>query len=201
MQPLVITTSDGGVLGAALIDEKGYRKSLEQGALWTVNPETGRLLPEKPARKLLSISDEGGWYRAVVEVSSIEPETPGGRAAPTAAPEGAQTPGQPGPAENRGAGEPEREAGRDVLSRLYEVVREREKSMPEGSYTSYLFTSGPQKIRKKTGEEAVELVLAREHGEIVAESADLIYHLLVLLRASDTEVGEVLEELRGRLET
>jgi phosphoribosyl-ATP pyrophosphohydrolase len=164
------------------------------------------LLPEKPARKLLSIRDEGGWYRAVVEVSSIEPETRDGRAAPTAAPEGAQTPGQPDapqgtPASGEPQGTPEREARRDVLSRLYEVVREREKSMPEGSYTSYLFASGPEKIRKKTGEEAVELVLAREHGEIVAESADLIYHLLVLLRASDIEVGEVLEELRGRLET
>ncbi|MFP4567260.1 MAG: hypothetical protein ACLFNX_12235, partial [Spirochaetaceae bacterium] len=67
MRPLVIATRDGEVLEAALVDEKGYRKSLEQGQLWTLNPETGRLLPHAPAYRLLSIADEGRWYRALVE--------------------------------------------------------------------------------------------------------------------------------------
>ena len=87
----------------------------------------------------------------------------------------------------------------DILAHLYELVRERRRSMPEGSYTTYLFSSGVEKIRKKTGEEAVELVLARERKEMVSESADLLYHLLVLLCASDIEIREVLEELAGRL--
>jgi phosphoribosyl-ATP pyrophosphohydrolase len=88
-----------------------------------------------------------------------------------------------------------------VLSRLTEVVRRRQQEMPEGSYTSYLFSSGLDKIRKKTGEEAVELVLARERSEVISESADLLYHLLVLLQAEGIETTEVLDELASRLES
>ncbi|MFP4565342.1 MAG: phosphoribosyl-ATP diphosphatase, partial [Spirochaetaceae bacterium] len=107
-------------------------------------------------------------------------------------------PGSPGdrPLTRATGAAAEREA---VLTRLYELVRERQRSLPAGSYTTHLFESGVDKIRKKTGEEAVELILARERGEIVAESADLLYHVLVLLRASEIEVTEILDELGARL--
>lgn len=188
MQAVVITTRDGAVLQAALTDEKGYKKSLEQGALWTLNPATGRLLPHEEGRTLISISDEGGWYRAVVPAGDAHSgSAPDSVSAGTAAPHTA-APGEPS-------------AGGDVLSRLTEVVRRRQQEMPEGSYTSYLFSSGLDKIRKKTGEEAVELVLARERSEVISESADLLYHLLVLLQAEGIETTEVLDELASRLES
>lgn len=194
MRPLVVATRDGEVLDAALVDEKGYRKSLEQGQLWTLNADTGRLLPHTPAYRLLSITDEGRWYRALVEPPESDAESP---AAPAGEPPAAGAPAAGAPAAGaRAAGE-----RAEVLSRLYELVRERQRTLPEGSYTTHLFGSGLEKIRKKTGEEAVELILARERGEIVSESADLIYHLLVLLRASEIDVAEVLDELAARLES
>lgn len=193
MRPLVVATRDGEVLDAALVDEKGYRKSLEQGQLWTLNADTGRLLPHTPAYRLLSITDEGRWYRALVEPPESDAESP---AAPAGEPPAAGAPAAGAPAAGaRAAGE-----RAEVLSRLYELVRERQRTLPEGSYTTHLFGSGLEKIRKKTGEEAVELILARERGEIVSESADLIYHLLVLLRASEIDVSEVLDELAARLD-
>jgi phosphoribosyl-ATP pyrophosphohydrolase len=188
VKPLVITDADGAVRAAAVTDEKGYRKSVEQGELWTLNPETGRLLPQAGGHRLVSISDEGGWYRAVVDA-------PGGSSdAAVQESVGAANATPPDTSSARPG------AGEDVLSRLSEVVRRRQGEMPEGSYTSYLFSSGLDKIRKKTGEEAVELVLARERAEVVSESADLLYHLLVLLRAQGIETDEVLEELASRLD-
>jgi phosphoribosyl-ATP pyrophosphohydrolase len=85
---------------------------------------------------------------------------------------------------------------------LIQVIKERKANRPEGSYTTHLFNSGIEKIRKKTGEEAIELILARRREDIAYEAADLIYHLLVLLEAEDIDLGEVLEELsRRRLKT
>jgi len=207
VKPVVIETKNGEVLEAALTNEKGYKKSLERSALWTVNPETGRLLPHEPERPLDSIRDEGGWYRATVS----GPEAAAARDGDTAVAAGpADAAGRDreraGPTATAAAARGESGAGDaaaprgDVLSRLYEVVRARQADMPEGSYTSYLFESGEEKIRKKTGEEAVELVLARDREDLIAESADLVYHLLVLLRAADIDVEEVLSELAGRLE-
>ncbi len=87
-----------------------------------------------------------------------------------------------------------------VLKTLSKVISDRRKKMPEGSYTSHLFREGGLKIRKKLGEEAVELVLARNHGEVVYEAADLIYHLLVLLEEEGIGIDEVLDELESRME-
>ena len=226
MRPIVIATRDGDVLDAALVDEKGYKKSLEQGQLWTLNSDTGRLLPHTPAYRLVSITDEGRWYRALVEPpeSGVARDAAGtgvgvaadaaaaardGVAADARTGTGAAAGSRDAPAPPAGVqrGEPPAEAAApaggeraDVISRLYELVGERQRTLPEGSYTTHLFESGPEKIRKKTGEEAVELILAREHREIVSESADLIYHLLVLLRASEIDVAEVLDELAARLD-
>ncbi|TVQ38312.1 MAG: phosphoribosyl-ATP diphosphatase [Spirochaetaceae bacterium] len=71
--------------------------------------------------------------------------------------------------------------------------------MPEGSYTTHLFREGLDKIRKKTGEEAIELILARGDQEIISESADLLYHLTVLLQAAGLSIDAVLDRLRDRM--
>ncbi|MFW5643852.1 MAG: phosphoribosyl-ATP diphosphatase, partial [Alkalispirochaeta sp.] len=68
----------------------------------------------------------------------------------------------------------------------------------EGSYTTHLFTKGPDKIRKKTGEEAVELILARSNEELLSEAADLIYHLMVLLEAEGLSITDVISVLHRR---
>ena len=87
------------------------------------------------------------------------------------------------------------------LSRLFDLIEDRKKSRPEGSYTTYLFDSGLDKILKKVGEEAAETIIAaknQESGELVAEASDLIYHLMVLLVERGVSLEEITDELKRR---
>jgi phosphoribosyl-ATP pyrophosphohydrolase/phosphoribosyl-AMP cyclohydrolase len=88
-----------------------------------------------------------------------------------------------------------------TVEKLVRVIKERKVEMPEGSYTSYLFAKGIDKILKKIGEESAETIIAaknRSRPELVLESADLLYHLLVLLVNEGLEMQEVLNELEKR---
>jgi len=91
-----------------------------------------------------------------------------------------------------------------ILADLVNVIQEREKTMPEGAYTTYLFEKGVDKIGKKIGEEATEVVIAaknRDAQELQWEAADLLYHLLVLLQEQKVDLYEVLEVLQKRHES
>ncbi len=85
-----------------------------------------------------------------------------------------------------------------TLTRLAGTIAERHREMPEGSYTAKLIRRGPGRVAQKVGEEAVEVVVAALRGEKLAEeSADLLYHLLVLLEERGVrpeEVAKVLDE-------
>jgi len=87
------------------------------------------------------------------------------------------------------------------LGLLERLVNERFRQRPPGSYTTTLFEAGPKRIAQKVGEEGVETALAAAAGnrdELVRESADLLYHLLVLLRARDTGLADVITILQSR---
>jgi len=87
------------------------------------------------------------------------------------------------------------------LSRLADVVKKRNAERPEGSYTTKLLIGGVDRIGKKIGEEATEVVIAAKnasHTELSWELADLLYHSLVLLEDQGLPLESVLAELRGR---
>ena len=89
----------------------------------------------------------------------------------------------------------------NILSDLYDIILDRQRRRPEGSYTAYLFDKGLDKICKKVGEEAAEVIIAaknRRQEELVYELADLLYHLLVLLAEAGVRPEEVLQELSHR---
>jgi len=89
----------------------------------------------------------------------------------------------------------------DVLERLYRVIASRRGGDPGSSYTAKLFARGTSKIAQKFGEEAVEAVIAATAGgreEVVAESADVLYHLLVLWADAGVDPAEVWAELARR---
>ena len=89
----------------------------------------------------------------------------------------------------------------DFLIYLQNLIEQRKKQMPEGSYTTKLFQKGINKIAQKVGEEAVEVVIAAKNedkNEIINESADLLYHLLVMLEASNIDINEVVDCLIER---
>jgi phosphoribosyl-ATP pyrophosphohydrolase/phosphoribosyl-AMP cyclohydrolase len=88
-----------------------------------------------------------------------------------------------------------------ILSSLQATIAERDKLRPEGAYTTYLFEKGIDKILKKVGEEAAEVIIAaknRDKDELRYESSDLIFHLMVLWRESGLTLEAVLGELSGR---
>ena len=89
----------------------------------------------------------------------------------------------------------------DVIERLYGVIESRRGADAEESYTASLFAQGTQHIARKVGEEALELVLEAMRGDkdkITLESADLIYHLLVLWADRGIEPADVWAELARR---
>jgi phosphoribosyl-ATP pyrophosphohydrolase len=88
-----------------------------------------------------------------------------------------------------------------VLTELARNIRTKRSASPEQSYTAKLISLGVEKCAKKLGEEAVETALAGMTGDrahIASESADLLYHLLVLLEATGVEFDDVLRELARR---
>ncbi|MGZ0189536.1 MAG: phosphoribosyl-ATP diphosphatase [Alphaproteobacteria bacterium] len=88
-----------------------------------------------------------------------------------------------------------------TLDRLYAVIASRKGADPASSYTASLFDKGIAKIAQKVGEEAVETVIdgvAGEQDRLISESADLLYHLLVLWAARDVEPDAVWAELAKR---
>lgn len=90
----------------------------------------------------------------------------------------------------------------ETLATLMRVIEERRGSDAGASYTKSLLEAGPERCAKKFGEEAVEAVIAAVSGDreaLKTETADVLYHLLVLLSASNVALEEVLIELEGRM--
>jgi phosphoribosyl-AMP cyclohydrolase / phosphoribosyl-ATP pyrophosphohydrolase len=91
--------------------------------------------------------------------------------------------------------------GPGVLGKIDAVIGDRQREMPDGSYTTYLFTEGIDKIGKKIGEESAEVIIAAKNGDpepLAGEAADLLYHLIVLLRATGVGVDSVFDVLERR---
>ena len=87
------------------------------------------------------------------------------------------------------------------LDVLYDMLAERKEKMPEGSYTTYLFSKGIDKILKKVGEESTEVIIGAKSGdkaETIYEIADLTYHIMVLMNEMGISLEEVRKELASR---
>lgn len=88
-----------------------------------------------------------------------------------------------------------------MIETLYNEILERKGQPKEGSYTNYLFDKGLDKILKKVGEESAEVIIAAKNSdqeELIYETADLVYHMLVLLAEKDVSLNEIKAELEKR---
>jgi len=92
-----------------------------------------------------------------------------------------------------------------LLQDLYQLIQDRREKRPEGSYTTYLFNSGLDKILKKVGEESAETIIAAKNGNsdearklLTAEISDLLYHVLVLMVERQVSLQDILNELNQR---
>jgi phosphoribosyl-AMP cyclohydrolase / phosphoribosyl-ATP pyrophosphohydrolase len=92
-----------------------------------------------------------------------------------------------------------------LLQDLYQLIQDRREKRPEGSYTTYLFNSGLDKILKKVGEESAETIIAAKNGSsdearklLASEISDLLYHVLVLMVERQVSLQDILNELNQR---
>ncbi len=86
----------------------------------------------------------------------------------------------------------------EVLLNLEDLIYKTKENPRENSYTTYLFNSGEENIRKKVGEEAVETILAKTNDRIIYETSDLLYHLLVYLSYNNIKIYDIMNELNKR---
>ena len=89
----------------------------------------------------------------------------------------------------------------DFIGKLDALLEQRQREMPEGSYTTKLFQSGVRRIAQKVGEEGVETALAavaQDEKDLLNEASDLVYHLMVLLRSRGLNWNAVQENLKQR---
>lgn len=180
----LIIEIEGGGTTAALMDEKGFSKSREQGVLWLTHPETGRILPYAGEGTFKTLEKRGNFYY------SLLPAGAGGEAY-----EGSISECD---IEEHDELVQSSDLQEGILASLTSTIQMRHKEMPAGSYTTHLFEKGTGKIKKKCGEEAIELLLAESAEDLVFESADLIYHLMVLLEDQGLTMADVLAELQKR---
>ncbi|MFP4000591.1 MAG: bifunctional phosphoribosyl-AMP cyclohydrolase/phosphoribosyl-ATP diphosphatase HisIE [Thermoplasmata archaeon] len=189
--PVVVQEKEGEVLTLAYMDEEAVRKTIEEGYAHYYSRSKER------------IRMKGETSGNVQKVEEIRIDCDGDALLMLV--------DQKGPACHTGnkscfyreLGSPEDSTGGidyslNILKELEEVIKERDKTRKEGSYTASLFESGETEIEKKLGEEAVEVIVAEDRSDRIYESADLLYHLLVLLRSDRISLSEVMEELSER---
>lgn len=90
---------------------------------------------------------------------------------------------------------------KNIVGKLYGVIEERKSNPEEGSYTTYLFNEGVDKILKKVGEESSEVIIGAKNSskeEVIYETSDLVYHMLVLLVEMGVSLDDIKQELHKR---
>lgn len=192
-----IVSKKRGLFACAVTNEKGYRKSLENGNLWVVYPETGRLLPYWGEERFLQIEEKKEFIEVLYSDETIE-KIVKNCGKPVENVDKCTCNSNLEPVDNIKNEKLLTLLIGESLLKLEKTIQDRHAQMPEGSYTTHLFKSGGEKIRKKTGEEAIELLLAKAKKEIIYESADLLYHLMVLLESERISLKEIIEELNSR---
>jgi phosphoribosyl-ATP pyrophosphohydrolase/phosphoribosyl-AMP cyclohydrolase len=188
--PVVVQDTKGEVLTLAYMDREALRKTLETGYAHYYSRSQGRIRMKGEVSgnvqrvKEVRIDCDSDALLLIVEQRGAACHTGNYSCF------------------YRKLGEPERVLPVDysltILRELEELIRARKEKPVEGSYTSRLFEEGRERIYKKFGEEAIEVLVAETRERLIYETADMLYHLLVLLVYNDVALGEVMAELRRR---
>ncbi|MGI6226367.1 MAG: bifunctional phosphoribosyl-AMP cyclohydrolase/phosphoribosyl-ATP diphosphatase HisIE [Peptococcales bacterium] len=171
----------GQVLMVAYMNQEAVEKTLETGETWFWSRSRGELWHKGATsgniQKVISLSLDCDQDTLLAQVDPL------------------------GPACHSGTQSCFTEGNELFLDCLKRIIDQRYQERPEGSYTSYLFNQGLDKILKKVGEEAAEVIIAAKNcdkKELTMESADLLYHLFVLFREQEIEFSKVLDVLKNR---
>ena len=181
IQAVVQDKRSNKILRISKINETAYRKMQEEKVVY---------LCKNGQEELLT----GGEYNKPVAVDAIIGNEDGSAVVIRALPDGSTT------GADAFLGEKNIE-DLAFLSYLQDFIEKRKREMPEGSYTTKLFTKGINKISQKVGEEAVETIIEATGGtkeQLLYECSDLIYHLIVLLTEKGLRIEDLARELRAR---
>ncbi len=182
--------SNGQVLMLAYMNEESYKKTIDTGYTWFYSRSRQELWNKGATSgntqkvKELSYDCDGDTLLIKVEQKGPACHT-----------------GEKSCFFNRVTSEKIMNIG-EVLSALDDILKDRKANPVEGSYTTYLYEKGVDKILKKVGEESAEVIIAAKNpdkSELVYEASDLIYHLLVLLNEQGVELDEIKDQLIGRM--
>jgi len=188
--PVVVQEEDGEVLTLAYMNKEALRLTLEEGTAHYYSRSKGRIRMKGEVsgnvQRVKEVKLDCDEDALLIRVDQSGPACHTGERS----------------CFYRRLGEPKSTGGLDyslnILKELQKVIADRQEDPQKGSYTSSLFAAGEEEIAKKFGEEAIEVVVADGEKRVKEEVADLLYHLLVLLRQRGVELGQVMEELRGR---
>lgn len=191
--PVIIQDSESKqVLTLAYANEEALKKTMENGETWLFS------------RSRQELWNKGATSGNTQKVVSVQVDCDGDSVIYEVIPNG--------PACHTGAqscfsetiyGERNESPG-DMLGELKTLIRSRHSEMPEGAYTTYLFEEGVDKICKKIGEESAEVIIAaknRDPEELSMETADLFYHVMVLLQEQGVDLDQVMAVLKERHQT
>lgn len=192
-----IYDGENRLVDVGVTNEKGHKKSLENGNLWLIFLPTMRLLPFLENQKFQKLELRGEDILVYYDSNELSKSVENCRKPVDKVDNSTHN------SELEGINTKNLESGQsnyigNSLLKLESVISTRHKEMPEGSYTTHLFKSGGEKIRKKTGEEAIELLLATSKENIIYEAADLIYHLMVLLESESISISDIIDALNSR---
>ncbi len=188
---VVQDVKSGAVLMVAYMNREALEKTLEEGRTWFYSRSRQRLWAKGETSGHVQ-KVEGVYYDCDADALLVQVRQTG-----AACHEGTFSCFTNGLQENGKPLPPSWAA----LSWLEDVVKDRKEKMPANAYTTYLFSKGIDKILKKVGEESTEVVIAAKGGiteEIVYETADLFYHVLVLLRECGIDLTSIWAELEKR---
>lgn len=161
---------DDKVICESFFNEKAWNKTIENGILWEYIPDNGRVLEHSLEESGSLDMNNAKIENDIVKVTLVDGNADNMTNIPNS----------------------------EVLYALEKIIRQRKKDMPANSYTTHLFEKGEEKILKKMGEECIEVILAKTNKDVIYESADLIYHLMVYLAYKDISVDDLLNELKSR---
>lgn len=183
---IIQNAATGKVLMLGYMNEEAFARTQEEGVVWFYSRSRSRLWKKGETSgnvlEVVTISEDCDADALLILASPVGPTCH------TGAESCFETIGEPS---RIGTG----------VSKLVSVIDGRYNERPEGSYTTYLFNKGLDKILKKVGEEAAEVIIASKNEnrpELVGELSDLLFHSLVLMREKGVAVSEVLEELTRR---
>ncbi|HOB09056.1 MAG TPA: bifunctional phosphoribosyl-AMP cyclohydrolase/phosphoribosyl-ATP diphosphatase HisIE [Limnochordia bacterium] len=205
--PVIVRDQEGEVLMLAYMNQEALDRTLATGYTWFYSRSRQRLWQKGESsghrQRVIGIAADCDYDTLLITVDQFGPgachegykscfHNPI-RIELEAAPE---TGGEHPP-----AFDPEAVYGSQILNELYQLIRDRKEHPQDGSYTNYLFEHGIDKILKKVGEEAAEVIIAaknEEQGQLVYEVSDLVYHLLVMMVEKEVTLGQIWQELASR---